>query len=356
MTSKAPRPPAVTSACLFVGLSSALLLYYVVSWLTSWNSLDMQEVRSDLAGELGVSAGQVGSVLRPVLVVLVAVLVSGAVGAIYAARGDRPSRVLVTGVAGTTALVFLTTGGVLGLLPGAFAVAAIVQLWGRDARRWFAVVNGREVPPEPVRPAAQHPAVQHPAAQPPAGQPPAGQHPAGQPPAAPPDPQVWPQQWAQHPQQPWRPPVDPRRAPQPVRTLLLVTIIASAAALGTSALYLLIYGFVPHDELVRSQLESPFAGMVDITETEVRQALRTTAVMSGIGVVLSAAALVAAWAVHRRHPAGPTALFVLSVVTIILGALTIVGIPWAAGAIWVLVLLRRPDVRRWMADRPARQP
>ncbi len=311
--SAAPRPPAVASACLFVGMSSGLLLVYVIGWLTSWQSLEMQKMHREIADSIGTSdVAAVADALRFVLYFMIVVLVAGVVGAIYASRGDLQSRVLVTIVAAITAMMFLMSGGLLGILPGVFAAFAIVQLWGRDSRRWFAIVNGREVAPLPVVPPAPTPG------------------------AVPP--------------QPWTPPLAANGRPSSVSTAALVTVIASFAALGGSLLYLLIYLAVPHDDLVQAQLDSPLMEMVSITEADIREALTTSAVFSAIAATLATAAILSAWALSRRKALGHTALFVFAVVTVIVGVISIIGIPWAAAAIWVLVLLRRRETLVWLRD------
>jgi|GEM_PF-4164922 len=321
------------SACLFIGFSSALLLYYVVGWLTSWHTLEMQDVHREIAKAIDVDVAQVARVLRIVLLGFVVVLVSGVVGAIYAARGHLGSRILVTVVAASTAAGFVIAGGLFGLLPGVFAVAAIFQLWSRDSNRWFAVVNGREVPPAPVVAPVPPAQVSSPAQLPP---PPAGWSPL--PPGAPP---AW---------------VRPDARPSSVGTALLVTAVAAATAIGGSLLYLLVYVAVPRDRLVEAQLDSSLSDLVSVTDAELRQALTTTAVFCAITVVLGTAALLAAWSLSRRRTVGHTGLFVLSVVTIIVGTISIVGLPWAGVAVWVVVLLRRPATLRWLAERPSSHP
>ena len=301
-------------------MSSGLLLIYVIGWLTSWQSLDMQKMHREIADGIGTSdVAAVADALRFVLYFMIVVLVAGVVGAVYASRGDTQSRILVTVVAAITALMFLLSGGILGILPGVFAAFAIVQLWGRDARRWFAVVNGREVAPLPVvAPAAS------------------------------------PQQWTPPPPAAMPAALPANGRPSSVNTAALVTVIASFAALGGSLLFLLIYLAVPHEDLVQAQLDSPLMEMVDISEADLREALTTSAVFSAIAVALSTAAILAAWALSRRKALGHTALFVFAVVTIIVGVISIIGIPWAGAAVWVLVLLRRRETLIWLRESPAR--
>ncbi|HWV27043.1 MAG TPA: hypothetical protein VNZ66_07455, partial [Aeromicrobium sp.] len=319
-STKTPRPPAVSSACLFVGIGSALLLMYVVGWLSDWDSLEMQDAHGQIADALAISdVDRVADVLRYGLYVLVVVLVAGLVGAIYTARGDLASRVLVTVVAAVVAVLFVLSGGVFGLIPGAFSVAAIVQLWGRDARRWFALVNGRSVPSStPSSPFAPPPGSSHLSIPPP---PPAGYESASTGSPIPPPPMT--------------------RRPASVRTTIVVTAIASGLALAGALFYLAVFTLVPRDELVDLQLDSPFTEMVGLTEDDIRQALTTSAVFCGVTAILAAASLLAVWALALRKRAGHAVLFVCAVVSAAVGIFSLVGIPWAVAAVWVAILLRR---------------
>lgn len=321
------RPRNVTSACLFVGISCTLLLYFVIGWLTSWNSLEVQDgLRGALAdvdlAAIGISTQGTIDALRTTLLISVVPLVAGIVFSIYAARGHRQSRALLTVIAALAALAFVLTGGLVGLLPAAFAVAAIVQLWSRESRVWFDVVNGRE--PSVALPAAPVPTPSRP-------------DPFAAGAAAP-----------QVVQQPVAPaaPHEPDRMPSSVRTIVIITSIATGLAMAAGALYLLIH-LLAYDAVLQAQLDSPFRSMIEGGEDEIVRAMRVTAVISGIAVALGAAALLAMMLLVKRKAFGHVALTVLAGVTIIVGVFTLVGVPWAAAAIWVLVLLRRRESRSW---------
>lgn len=329
--SKPPRPQKVTSACLFVGISSALLLFYVIGWLTSWNSQEIQGglrdalADADLAA-VGLSVQGTIDALRAVLMVSVIPLVAGIVFAVYASRGHAQSRTMLTGIAVLAALAFVLTGGLIGLLPAAFAVFAVVQLWSRESRVWFAVVNGREAPVALVQTPADAPVRPDPFA---TAAPGAG---TGSPMA------------------PARPPrAQPHHGPPAsVRTLTLVTSIAAGIASAVGAAYVAVY-LLAREPLTRAQLDSPMRTMMDNTDAEIIDAMRVAAVVCGITVVLGVAAMVATWLIWKQQGIGRFALTVLSGVTVLMGLFTLVGLPWAGAAVWVLVLLRRPESRAWVS-------
>jgi hypothetical protein len=340
---KPPRPQKVTSACLFIGISCGLLLFYVSSWLGSWNSLEVQDgLASVLAGidldALGMTSQGTIDLLRQVLMVMVVPLVAGGVFAVYAARGHLQSRAMLSGIAVLAALVFVVTGGFIGLIPAAFAVASVTQLWSRESRVWFAAVNGREIPESLVRSQA--------VAAPPdpfaAGQTAVAPDPAAPDPAVPPA-------TAQPAVETSAPgyPVASSGLPTSIRTLAIVTFIATGVVVTVSAIYVAVY-MLARESLTRAQLESPVRSMMDSTDAEIIDAMRVAATICGITVVLGVAALVSTWLVIKQHAFGYLALTVLSGVTIIMGLFTLVGLPWSGAAIWVIVLLRRAESRRWV--------
>ena len=147
-----PRPQKVTSACLFVGISSALLLFYVSGWLTSWNSQEIQgglrdalddadlaAVGSDRAGHDRRPAHRPDGVGHPArrrrrLRGVRRPRTPAVTGHAHRHRGPRGPRLRRSPVASS------------GCCPPPSRSFAVVQLWSRESRVWFAVVNGREVP------------------------------------------------------------------------------------------------------------------------------------------------------------------------------------------------------------------
>lgn len=311
-----------------------LLLFYVTGWLTSWNSQEIQGGLQDaLAGAdlaaVGLTVQGTIDALRAVLMVSVIPLVAGVVFAVYAARGHSQSRAMLTGVAALAALAFVLTGGLIGLLPAAFAVFAVVQLWSRESRVWFAVVNGREVPAALVRAPADSPP-----------QPPVRADPFAAAPSVAAEPIPPPAPTSQ--------PLPQHGPPSSVRTLTLVTSIAAGIAIAASAAYVAVY-LLAREPLTRAQLESPMRSMMNSTDAEIIEAMRVAAVVCGITIVLGVAAMVATWLIWKQRGVGHFALTVLSGVTVLMGLFTLVGLPWAGGAVWVLVLLRRRESRAWVA-------
>ncbi len=143
----APRPRAVTLACIYAGLAGAMLLISFLDLATGWNSLEVQErVRNTLeAGGFGGSfdvetmmpmvriAASIGAFLAMTVIVF----------AIFTARGDRPSRIALT-ILTVFALVVFAAGGVAGLIPAVLAIMVLTFLWSKPSREWFAVVNSTE--------------------------------------------------------------------------------------------------------------------------------------------------------------------------------------------------------------------
>src|SRR5699024_1008115 len=120
------RPPRLTTACLFLGLASALLAFSSFSGLSNLMSIDMRQSVSDAMSSgpfdaSGVSVDTVLSWMRWVLMAGTILAACAVIFSIYTWRGHRPSRVIITVWAGVAALFFLG-GGLWGILPAAFCV------------------------------------------------------------------------------------------------------------------------------------------------------------------------------------------------------------------------------------------
>lgn len=339
------RPPRVTTACLFVGLSCAMLLFYVTSTLSNWGSIEVQDqVKQVLAAEplksSGLAITDALSWLRWALMAAAAVAVAGIVFAIYTARGHQASRVILTVICGLASLVFLA-GGLFGLLPAAFAIGCGIYLWTADSRQWFAVKNGKailvekpRVDPfanpgmtggfETPREAATQPAEGSPAPQ-------AATYVAA-----------------------------PIRGPQPKAVLGagLVALIMSAMVALVSGMNAVFYAVAP-DAYVRLFNDNPLmrdtVSQAGMTAAELARALF---IGCSIALIFSLAAIVAAGATLAGKRLGRNVLVGLTVVTVPISIVAFpVGLVWTAGAIATLVLLKRPDSRAWFANastRPAR--
>ena len=139
--SRGSRPRAVSVACGTLGLGAVLILVWSVALVAA---LDEPEVRAEIDRALadgtipdGISAQTLREVVRWVLTGLAVGSVPVLVFAVFAGRGDRPSRVALSVLAVAAALVF-AVGGVVGLLPAAIAVGCVVLLWMPSARAWYA--------------------------------------------------------------------------------------------------------------------------------------------------------------------------------------------------------------------------
>ena len=343
MADRPPRPPALTLTCIFVGVGCGLLLVNLVSALSSWGSIELQDaVRDALAQEpvkeLGLSMDQALDYLRYAVYVGIVLTASGAVFAVYAARGHRTSRVMLTILCGI-AFVVLATLGLPGLLPAAFAGLCGWSLWTPDARRWFDQVGGRPVADVPrsattgADPFASRSAssVGRPLDPPPAAGGPVATttptHPSAQP-----------------------APVGPVARPRSVTVAVVTTFVACGvvAALG---LLLLLVTTVGADAY-RTALTEPgiardLVRSSGVSADEMIELLRVSAV---VWLVACVAGAVAALAVVRRVPAGGTALVVVAAVTIGLSVFFLpLGVVTGAAAIVVIVQLRRPESRAWLS-------
>jgi hypothetical protein len=324
-----PRPPSVSMACLFVGLSCVLLLTNVLSLLGSWNSLEVQEALGDALddpriADAGLSQAQASEWLRRGLLAVVVVLIAGVVFAVFASRGHAPSRIYLSVLSVVAAVAFVAFGGLLGLLPATLAMMCAVQLWSHESRTWFAVKNGRT--PPPARTPAPAPVMAAPG----------GGAGAWSPdPAAP---VVGPSAGS--------PAAPPAGRPAAVMTAGLITVGAAGIVAFMSAMILAVYAFA-REEFMQAQAESPARDMFGLTQAELEQSLDSSVAMFSVFLPLSVLALVAGTALLMNRGWGRWLTLALAYVTVPLGILTLVGIPWTAAAIVVIVLLRRPDVREW---------
>lgn len=314
------RPPRVTTACFFLGMSCVIVLGYLASWLSGWGSLETQkQLRSTF------HVADVPGWLQNALLGGAAVAAVGIVFAIYTLKGHQASRVILTVFAGLTTVIFLSQG-VFGIFPAVFSIACGIYLWTREASQWFAIKNGKIAPP------------------PPAPQPDPFSKPVPPPVVdaitqSPPSVAALPAHGA---------PVPRPDRPQNVLAAGLITIIMSGVVAFLCAATVIFYaadreGYVKvlrDNRLVRDQLEqagiSPteFAGIVFVI------------CLAMIAVALGA--IVAAGFTLAGRPVARTVLIVLSVPTAAISVFALpFGIVMIAAAITTIILLRRPESRAW---------
>lgn len=344
MADRPPRPQALTLTCIFVGVGSALLLVNLVSTLSSWGSIELQDaVREALATEplkeAGIGLDQALDALRYAAYVGVVLTASGAVFALYAARGHRTSRIMLTILCGLAFLVFAAIG-LPGLLPAAFAGVCGWSLWTAESRRWFDQVNGRAVP-------ALATATRTGAADPFAAVPPSSTPQAGAPAAFP---SVGEQSATPAPTHPV--PSRPASAARPRSvTVAVVTTVVSCAVVGFFGLIALLVSTIGADAY-RSALSEP--GMAQdwlrSAGVDADQVIGLLRLSSTVWLVLSAVGLAAAIATAKRMSAGVVALRIVAALTVGVSVFFLpLGIVTAAAAVVVVVQLRRPDARAWLA-------
>ncbi len=335
------RPTPVTLACLFVGFSAVLLVLNLMTVLGDWGSLDMQEglkpvLETEPISGTELTMDQLLAYLRIAAQVVVALSIAAGVFAIYTARGHEPSRWILTVMLVLGALLFVLTG-VAGILPGALALLCATTLWSRDARRWFALKNGRPVPPTPAQKAEGATAVPHHPSQPAAGG-------AAAAPTA--------QLTATGAPAPATPPAGPARRPGAVEAAVWTAFGTSAlvAAMGVVGLL----AFTVGADVYRQALEEPglMKDFLDGSGMSIDEFFTSSRYMTIVWIALgSMGALAALWARTGRR-AGRLALIVMCGVTIATSLVfTVAGVPTIALAVLVLVLLNRQPAKAWFAAR-----
>lgn len=331
-----PRPPKVTLACLFVGLTCGFLVLSIMSTLSDWGSVELQEALADaLDGpvELELSVGTLMTWLRWLLTAVAAAAAGGIVLAVYTARGHQGARIALTVLAGLLAL-FFASSGLLGLLPAAFAFGCAFYLWSPESRAWFDAKNGRV-------PAATEPARPDPFAAPAAG-------------AAPVDAAHGPASPATYPgpgPTTARPVVAARR-PAPVLVAGVVTLVASGLVAAVAGLNALLYLSSP-GEYERLLADQPVADQaVEQLGVSVETLARGMFVGCTLLALLALVGVLAGALVLAGLRAGRVLALVASGLTVPLALVLFpVGLPWAVSAALVLWWLTRPEARAWFAAR-----
>ena len=324
-----PRPPAVTMACAFVGISSLLLLLELVQALTTWGTIEMQKGLEPTLTALrdngfDLTMVELLRILRWVGLTSVLLAVAGVVFAAYAVRGDRVSRVGTTAVAVILGVLVLSLGW-LGVLQTVLLLAAAVALWSRDARAWYDAKNRPEDEHAPIDVFAGAAASSSTASSLPEAS--TGEAPA--PPA-----QVEPPR--------------PTHRPKAVLAAGLVTVFGSALTGGVAALFLAVYGFA-RAEYVQMVQDGPFAGWFE--PGEIDAALQTAFWACVVMLPLAVTGLAAGLSLLARLPVGRVATLVLAWITAAAGVVLVpFGLLGTGAAIAVIVLLNRAESRAWTAN------
>lgn len=308
--SKHPRPSVVTLAGVFIAITAFLGLTELITALTHWGSVEMKDALRPAIRQLDAAGVQITMtellrVLRWIGLGLILYLVSALVFAVYALRGDARSRTATSILAVGAGLMSLPLGA-FGFLQAAMMFLAVGALWSPDARRWY---RGEPPPPKPEK--------ANPLAAAEGGTPPP-------------------------------PSIPPASRPTSVLTAGMVAIVGSFLAACLAAIFLLVHAF-GREAYIDTVRQGPFGDM--LTAGEVELAMRLLFWVSVAIIPLAIIGLLGGVALLARLPFGRITLIVWGWATAIVGLLLLpLGLLATAGAVAVIVLLRRDDVRAWIAS------
>ncbi|EFQ82199.1 Tat pathway signal sequence domain protein [Aeromicrobium marinum DSM 15272] len=326
------RPPAVTLACVFIGVSGLLLLVNLISALTSWGSLELQEavqseLDSGLLGDQDLSLATALEVLRYALLVLVVVAIAATVLAFATARGDRAARLVLTVLCGLGAVVFALSGFV-GLLPAIFLAGSAFVLWSPESRVWFDVTNDRTPSPELLAKVATRAEERR---------------------ASPELPPVYPGASAHGFDRPER-----RAVPSSVTTAAVTMLVSSllvGSAVAVNVLMYLVRLADPSEYAVIFGDQPPPAETLYSLGDSERTVVLVVAV-STVLAVLSLLGFLVAIGLLLNRPRWRVPALVLSYVGLLGAATTVpLALPVAIAALVTIVLLRRRESREWSGHR-----
>lgn len=316
---KQPRPSVVTLAGVFIAITAFLSLTELASSLTSWGTVEMQDqlkpaLRQLDAAGFEMTMAELLRILRWVGLGMIPFLVAALVCAIYALRGDRPSRIAATVLAVGAGIISLPLG-VFGLLQATMLFLAAGALWSPDANRWYRgePATAPEVPAvaTTVAPPAQDPA-----------------HAAAVAPAAPAAPTAG-------------------SRPTSVVTAGVVAIAGSFLAAGMAVIYLLVYTF-EREAQIEAVLHGPFGD--HFARADLEAGMRFASWVFWAVLPLATTGLLGGIALLARLRIGRPALMFWAWASALIGLLMLpVGLLAIAVSVAVIVLLRRDDVRAWLS-------
>jgi hypothetical protein len=307
--SKHPRPSVVTLAGVFIAITAFLGLTELITALTNWGSVEMKDALQPAIRQLDAAGVQVTMtgllrILRWIGLGLILYLVSALVFAVYALRGDARSRTATSILAVGAGLMSLPLGA-FGFLQAAMMFLAAAAFWSPDARRWY---RGEAPLPKPEQAQPLAPAE------------------AGTPPP---------------------PSIPSASRPTSVLTAGLVAIVGSFLAASLAAIFLLVHTF-GREAYVDAIRSGPFGDR--FTTAEVELAIQVLYWVSVAIIPLAIVGLLGGVALLARLRFGRTTLIVWGWAMALVGLLLLpLGLLATAGAIAVIVLLRRDDVRAWIA-------
>jgi hypothetical protein len=356
------RPRQTTFAGGMIILGSIFLLLSVWESMTGLRGIESREAVEEFLStspgdQTGLSVEDTLQVLRVVATVTgVCAAVAAVLGA-YALQGNRQARVALS----VLAVPIFLTGIVVGGFMSSIVAVAITLLWLSPSREWF---KGEPIPDRTTPPDARRAAVWPPP--PPSSS--SGAPSSDAPSSSPVAPgtagsSVTPASsgssaapggvgtaQVQHGTWPALPPTPTDRRPEGVTVAFVVTLVSAALVLLVTSISVVVMALSPDamlEEVLRQQPELADQGVTkELLQT-------TTFVMGGIVMAWAAAAIVLAFLTLRRRRRAAHALMVsaaASAVLCVLGtfATLVLALPAFASVI-TLAVLRRPDVKAWLA-------
>ncbi|WP_107766445.1 hypothetical protein [Nocardioides terrigena] len=372
------RPRQTTFAGGMIIVGSIFLLLTVWESMTGLRGIESRDAVEDFlaespGSETGLTVEGTLQLLRGVSTVAGVCAAVAAVLGVYALRGHRPARVGLS----VLAVPLFVTGIAAGGFMSSIVAVAIALLWLSPSREWF---KGEVAPdraasdkaaesvwPPPLPPydaSSSSPSPSGSTSSSPAGSAgPAGPAapvppPAGDGPPAPSQPGPYahpfgepPTQHGTWPSLPTAP--SPDRRPEGVVLAFVLTLVSAGLVLVLVSISVLVMAVSPDlmlEEVLRQQPE--------LADQGVTQAMlqTTTFVMGGVVIAWAAAAIVLAFLTLGRRRVAAQLLMVsaaLSAVLCVVGtfASLLLALPAFASIVTVAVL-RRPDVRAWLAGAP----
>lgn len=366
-SSTLPRPSQVTLTGWMIIVGSVLVVFSVVEQLSGMRSLETRQAVEAFLEEppgqaLGLDVEGMLALWRTAALVAAGCATAAVVLGWHVLRRHRGARVGLTVLAVPLFVTGVATGGFL----SALVAAASLMLWMQPARDWF---DGRR-PSEPQRPVSTAertaPAAQDPWATPPGAPGPgaAGPPPGDPGPQGPSGPGTQPPPFqgfgdparSPHAGMPGLPPA-PEKRPDSVLVAAVITWVLAGLALMISLASLVLVLSQP--EMVMEELQRQDPDLMEQAEVTQDMLVATSALLGATVVGWSVFAIVLAVLTLRGRASAAVALLVSAVFTAVfcfvgsLAALPLI-VP-ALGAVVVVSILRRPEVRAWLLARSRRR-
>lgn len=343
----APRPRSVTLACIYAGLTGAVLLMSFLDLATGWSSLEVQQRLETTFEQAGLNDQFDVETMLPLVRTLATIgsflAMAVIVFAIFAARGDRGSRMGIT-VLSSLALVVFAASGLAGIVPAVLAVLVLSFLWSKTSREWFAQVNSTEPLDLASAVGPNASASANAATTTRVRQSTNEVTPNAATPVYPEYPGVVPAEQVLTSQTP----ISGGSMPGKLKIALAITGFGASVSAGCAAL-LLLAATAMRDLMIEEIEKSPeLLDQIEATGLSAGQALNVMGVLSGVWLAAALFAFVAIGVCFSRKKFAWWLLLVALLLPLGLSIMTFpLGLVSAVPLVVVVVLVFRPDVRQW---------